>query len=402
MTQRHIPLPYQRAPGNPFDPVPELLRLRSHDALTQLTAPGGDPVWLITRYADARRVMADRRFSTARTPPTVTRPQATGEAAIASPTRQPGGLAGTDPPEHTRLRRMISSAFSPRRIARLRSILTESVHRRLDVIEQSDKPVDLVSAFAQPVASTAICELLGVPVDDREFFKTLAYRAFDRTLSRAESARVFTAMWDYNSALARRQRERPDDTVLGALARDHGRELTEAELTGLINGLLIAGQDTSSSMIGLGILLLLDNPAELATVRDKPESVEGAVEEMLRYLCVVRTGLVRTAIEDVQIGGQLIKAGEYIMMSLSVANRDPDVYPDPDRFDITRKIDNHLAFGHGTHFCLGATLARHELTTAIPAILRRFPTLRLAIPFDQIQCRPFSSINGLETLPVVW
>jgi cytochrome P450 len=402
MTDQQIPLPYRYVPGRPFDPVPELLELRSAGALSRVAAPSGDLVWLVTRYADARQVLADRRFSTALTPPTVTRPRATGEAAIASPTRQPGGLAGTDPPEHTRLRRMVAGEFSPRRTARLVSVLTESVRQRLDVIERSDQPVDLVSSFAQPVASAAICELLGVPVADREFFQTLACRAFDRTLGRAESARVFTAMWDYNGALARRQRANPDDTVLGALARDHGAELSEAELTGLINGLLIAGQDTSACMIGLAILLLLDNPTELAAVRDRPETVGAAVEEMLRYLCVVRTGLVRTATEDVLLGDQLIKTGDYVMMSLSVANRDSEVYPDPDRFDISRKTDGHLAFGHGTHFCLGAALARHELIIAIPALLRRFPALRLAVPFGQVRCRSFSSIHGLEALPVRW
>ncbi|WP_018349763.1 cytochrome P450 [Longispora albida] len=397
-----LPLAYRHAASCPFDPAQELLGLRALTAPTRQLAPNGEPVWLVVRHAEVRQVLSDRRFSTALTPPTVTRPHSTGRAAIASPTRQPGSLPGNDPPEHTRLRRMIGPAFSARRMAQLRTRVSRIVDGCLDTMERSGPPADLVVSYAQPVATLALCALIGVPAEDLDDFQHLAYRAFDRTLSGEELASAFTTMWDYTARLAASQREDPDDTVLGTLVRDHGGELTDRELIGLVNGLLIAGQDTSASTIALGTLLLLRHPPALAAVRDDPATVDNAVEEMLRYLSVVQTGLVRTATEDVLLGGQLIKAGEHVMMSMSTANRDESLYQDPDRFDITRDTEHHLGFGHGIHFCLGAALARHELRVAIPALLRRFPALRLATPFHEVEFRGFSSIYGLRSLPVTW
>jgi cytochrome P450 len=184
--------------------------------------------------------------------------------------------------------------------------------------------------------------------------------------------------------------------------REHGAELTDTELTGISNLLLIAGHDTTANMLSLGTLLLLRHPEDLAAVRDEPQRVDAAVEELLRYLSAAQTGLVRTATEDVMVGDQLVRAGEHVMLSLSTANRDASVYPDPDRFDITRDADHHLAFGYGIHFCLGAALARQEMRTAFPALLNRFPGLRLAIPFDQVRFRSFATVYGLHSLPVAW
>ncbi|MHC9296518.1 cytochrome P450 [Mycobacterium sp. LTG2003] len=386
----------------PLDPDPELLQLLSEDGITRHRAPNGDPVWVVAKPADVRQVFSDRRFSTARTPPTVTRPRATGRASIANPTRRPGGLAGMDPPGHTRLRRMVSAAFSPRRLELMKASVADVVARQLDELDRAGPPADLVSAFAQPVASRTLCELLGLAEEDQTLFETLANQAFDRTLSQDEMTRIFTAMWERNTELVHRQRKSPDDSVVGGLVSRHGDELTDEELTGLINALLIAGHDTTASMLGLGALLLLRHPRELATIRDDPRSVPGAVEEMLRYLSVVQTGLVRTATEDLTLGGQPIKAGDYVMASLVVANRHESVCGSADRFDISRIPQNHLAFGHGTHFCLGATLARIELCSAFPALFRRFPDMRLAVPLEDLRFRTFATVYGVHGLPVEW
>ncbi|MFJ6841780.1 cytochrome P450 [Streptomyces griseoluteus] len=403
MTQsRPVPLAYRRRRDCPVDPVPELLHLHSGERISRQVAPNGDAVWLIHRHADVRKVLGDRRFSTALTPRTVTRPYATEEAAIASPTRQPGSLPGMDPPEHTRLRRMVAPAFTVRRMEALRPRIRERVRECLDTIERTGPPTDLVKSFAQPVAALTICELLGVPEEDRGAFREQIATAFDRTLPRARLAGAFSAMWDYHSSLVAAKREKPDDSVLGTLVREHGEELTDAELTGLSNGFLLAGEHTSASMIGLGVFLLLHRPHDQSVMRDDPDAVPAMVEEMLRYLSVAQTGLVRTATEDAEIGGQQIKAGEYVMMSLVAANRDPAVYDDPHHFNIARDAENHLAFGHGPHFCIGAALARCELQVAFPELFRRFRTLRLAVPHESVGFPSFSTIYGPESLPVTW
>jgi cytochrome P450 len=400
-TNRQIPLAYRREQPHPFDPVPELLALRGTGTLTRQAAPNGELVWLVTRHADARLVLSDKRFSTALTPSTLVRPQATGRASVASPARQPGSFLGYDPPEHTRLRRMVASAFSARRMKLLGDRIEHIVADCLDAMARRGPPADLVTAFAEPVPSLVICELLGVPRHDREDFQRRAHRAFDQTLDQQELIDTFAPIWEYIASLVARQRENPDDTVLGALVREHGTELTDTELTGISNLLLIAGHDTTANMLGLGTLLLLRHPEHVAAVRD-PQRVDAAVEEMLRYLSVAHTGLVRTATEDVMIGDQLIRTGEHVMLSLSTANRDASLYLDPDRFDTTRDADQHLAFGYGTHFCLGAALARQEMRTAFPALLNRFPGLRLAIGFEEVPFRSFATVYGLRSLPVMW
>ncbi|MGW3122822.1 cytochrome P450 [Streptomyces sp. NPDC001107] len=397
-----VPLAYRREHPRPFDPVQELLRLREEESLTRQLAPNGEPVWLVTRHADARQVLSDRRFSTALTPRTLIRPKATGPAAIASPARQPGSFLGYDPPEHTRLRRMVTSAFSARRMNLLGERVAEIVRQRVDAIEAAGPPTDLVTSFALPIPSLVICEMIGVPQDERADFQRRAHHAFDQTLDQDELVNTFAPMWEYIASLVARQRENPDDTILGGLIREHGAELTDTELTGITNLLLLAGHDTTANMLSLGTLLLLTNPDTLHAVRDEPDAVNPAVEEMLRYLSVAQTGLVRTATQDIELGGQLIKAGDHVMLSLSTANRDPGLYADPDRFDITRDADHHLAFGHGIHFCLGAPLARTEMRRAFPALLRRLPGLRLAVPFEEIPFRRFATVYGLVSLPVEW
>ena len=221
-------------------------------------------MWVVVRPADVRQVLSDPRFSTARTPRTVTRPRATGQASIASRTRQPGAIPGLDPPDHTKFRRMVNAAFSPRRMALMKARVAEIVEQRLDAIERMASPVDLVSSFAQPVASQTVCELVGLGEQDQRLFEELANQAFDRTLSQDKMAGIFTTMRERLAALVDQQRKSRIHTLLGALVRDHSDDLTDAELIGLMNAVLIAGHDTTASMLGLSVLLLLRHPQDLA------------------------------------------------------------------------------------------------------------------------------------------
>lgn len=402
MADHPVLLPYRREMPRPFDPAEELSRVRAEEPVSRQEAPNGDLVWLVTRYPDVCQVLSDRSYSNARTPQTLLRPRATGVAAVGAPARQPGSFLGYDPPDHTRLRKMVSTVFTARRATILRPRIEEIVGELLDLMEQAGPPADLHHAFSLQLPSRLICDLLGVPYEDRGRFQHFVERAFDLTLDQAELASVFGGIWSYLEELVAHKRERPDDAVIGTLIREHGDDLSDAELTGISNLLLIAGHDTTANMITLGTLLLLQHPDQLATVRDCPAAVEAAVEELLRYLTVVQTGLVRTATQDTMVGGQAVRAGEYVMLSLASADRDEGYFADPDRFDITKAPQKHLAFGHGIHHCLGASLARTELTIAFPALFRRFPGLRLAVPLGEIPFRGFASVYGAGSAQVTW
>jgi cytochrome P450 len=297
---------------------------------------------------------------------------------------------------------MVAAVFTARRTAMLRPRIEEIVGQLLDRLEQDGPPADLHHAFSLQLPSRLICDLLGVPYADRARFQHFVEQAFDLTLSQAELASVFGGIWSYLGDLVARQRERPDDGVIGTLVREHGDDLSDVELTGIANLLLIAGHDSTANMITLGTLLLLQHPEQLAAVRDGSAAAERAVEEMLRYLSVVQTGLVRTATRETIVGGQPVRAGEYVMLSLASANRDGGHFADPDRFDVTKAPQPHVAFGQGIHHCLGASLARAELAIAFTALFRRLPGLRLAVPLEELTFRGFASVYGVASARVTW
>ncbi|WP_249227930.1 cytochrome P450 [Kutzneria sp. CA-103260] len=309
---------------------------------------------------------------------------------------------GMDPPEHTRLRRIVTGEFTVKRMNRLRPRIEQIVSQHLDAMELAGRPVDLVQDFAMPIPSLVMCELLGVPYGDRADFQRRSRAAVDMAVDPEQGLVMFLEMQEYMASLVAGQRADAGDDLLGMLVREHGDELSDAELVGIGNMLLTAGHETTANMLAIGVLLLLRHPRQAAVIRDTPEVVDQAVEEMLRYLSIVPSGLVRTATEEVPVGGTLIEAGDYVLVSLPAANRDGTRYPDADQFDITHNADQHVAFGHGIHHCIGAPLARMELRTAFPALLRRFPTLRLAVPFDCVRFRPSGSVHSVEALPVTW
>ena len=389
-----------------FDPIDELARRRAAAPVSRVTAAMGSvrfPAWLITRYDDVRAVLSDAtRFSNANAAVRVHVAAAMGEETAARVELGGPSLLSYDPPYHTWLRRLVAPTFTVKRMFGLRRRVEAIVAEHLDAMAGRGGPVDLVEAFALPVPSLVICELLGVPYDDRADFQRRGEAQLDLELDLDERRAVEEESRAYMATLVRRNRAHPGDNLLGTLARDHGDELPDEELVALGILLLVAGHETTANMLGLGTLLLLRHPDQLALLRDDPGIVDRAVEELMRYLSIVHTGIIRTALKDVTIGGTAIKAGDAVICSLPSANRDEAITDDPDVLDLTRRPTSHVAFGHGIHHCLGAPLARLEMRIAFPALLRRFPGLRLAVPFEKIEFRSLSVVYGIQSLPVTW
>lgn len=392
MTQaQQLPIHMQR---NGFDPAPELGGLREREGIAGIRTAFGLSAWLVTRYTDVREVLADAtRFASG------IRPAGFPPAPAGS---SDGSLLSSDPPEHTRLRKLLSSEFTVRRVRLLEPRVTEIVEEHLDAMAQAGPPADIVAAFALPVPSLVICELLGVPYGDRAEFQARAGRQLDISLPLEERMSAGAESRAYMAELVERARVTPGEDLLGMLVREHGDDLTSSELTGIAGLLLIAGHETTANTIGLGTLALLRNPEQLALMRDRPELTETAVDEVLRYLSVVHSGMPRVATVDTEIAGQPIAAGDLVVVSLPAANRDPALGTGMEELDLARTITRHVAFGHGVHHCLGAPLARTELRIALPALLRRFPGMALHDPDAEIDFRSYNIVYGVRTLPVTW
>ena len=385
-----------------FSPTAELREVRETDGVRTVTNSFGMQVYLVTRHEDIKDVLADHeRFSNARPPGFVVPgapPISEGEQASA----RAGNLLSLDPPEHQRLRRMLTPEFTIRRMKRLEPRIVEIVDAQLDAMENAGPPTDLVENFALPIPSLVICELLGVPYDDREDFQRRSARQLDLSIPIPERLELQRQGRAYMASLVQRSRQQPGADILGMLVREHGDELTDGELIGVAGLLLLAGHETTSNMLGLGTLALLRHPEQLAAVRDNPDAVGPAVEELLRWLSIVQSAIPRITTTDVQIAGTPISAGQLVFVSLPAGNRDPDFIDSPEVLDIRRGAPGHLAFGHGVRRCLGAPLARMEMRIAFPALLRRFPNLALAENFEDVQFRSFHFIYGLKSLEVRW
>jgi cytochrome P450 len=384
-----------------FDPIPELSRIRESAGVRMTKNAFGMDVYLVTRHDDVKAVLADHaRFSNTRPPGFVGAgaPLSDAEQARA----QAGNLLANDPPEHQRLRRMLTPEFTLRRINRLQPRIVAIVDEHLDAMDQAGPPTDLVAGFALPIPSLVICELLGVPYADRQDFQRRSARQLDLSLPIPERLELARQGREYMHSLVRRARRTPGDDILGMLVREHGDELSDDELVGIAGLLLLAGHETTSNMLGLGVLALLRHPEQLAAVRDDPDAVAPAVEELLRWLSIVHSGIPRITTTDVEVAGVPIPKGQLVFVSLPSANRDPGFVEAPETLDIGRGAPGHLAFGHGVHHCLGAPLARMEMRIAFPALLRRFPTLTLAEPFEDVEFRSFHFIYGLRSLLVGW
>ena len=389
-------LPTERRPGCPFDPPPELIEAREHGAISRYTFPGGEPGWLVTGYELVRSILADPRFSSRKElmlNPTI---DVTG---MELPPAAPGEFLLTDEPLHSRYRKPLARRFTARRMRMLTERVEQVTAERLDAMEEAGPPVDLVSAFAKPIPAVMICELLGVPYEERDSFQDDIESFMDGETSDEDLMAAYAAVQEYLADLVVAKRANPTDDVLSEITDS---DLTDEELKGMALILLAAGFDTTANMLSLGTYALLRHPDQLAALRADPGLAAGAVEELLRYLSVAKT-FMRTALEDVELGGQTIRAGSVLILSLNTANRDPERYPDPHTLDIRRQAGGHLAFGHGIHLCLGQQLARVEMGVAFPALFERFPTLRLAVPEEEVRLRPESAdIYGVKSLPVAW
>ncbi|MGX9789364.1 cytochrome P450 [Mycobacterium sp. MMS18-G62] len=385
-----------------FDPTAELRDIRETTGVQTVVNAFGMRVYLVTRHDDIKAVLSDhQRFSNSR-PPGFVVPGAPPVSAQEQESARAGNLLGLDPPEHSRLRRMLTPEFTIRRMKRLEPRIVEIVDAQLDAMEKAGPPVDLVENFALPIPSLVICELLGVPYEDRDDFQSRSARQLDLSIPIPERLELVRRGREYMGTLVARARRQPGDDILGMLVREHGDELTDDELIGVASLLLLAGHETTSNMLGLGTLALLRHPDQLAAVRDDPDAVGPAVEELLRWLSIVHSAIPRITTTDVEIAGVPISAGELVFVSLPSGNRDPDFIDSPEVLDIRRGALGHLAFGHGVHHCLGAPLARMEMRIAFPALLHRFPTLSLAEDFADVQFRSFHFIYGLKSLEVGW
>ncbi|KRE27675.1 cytochrome [Mycobacterium sp. Soil538] len=385
-----------------LDPTPALRQIRDSVGVQSVTNAFGMRVFLVTRYEDVKTVLSDHaRFSNGR-PPGFVVPGAPPIDEQEAARNRAGNLLGLDPPEHQRLRRMLTPEFTIRRIKRLQPRIVEIVDAQLDALAAAGSPADLVEHFALPIPSLVICELLGVPYADRDDFQRRSGRQLDLSIPIPERLELQQEGRAYMASLVTRARAEPGEDILGMLLRDHGDELTDDELIGIAGLLLLAGHETTSNMLALGTLALLRHPEQLAAIRDDPTAVAPAVEELLRYLSIVQTSIPRITTTDVEIAGVEIPAGRLVFASLPAGNRDPEFIDAPETLDIGRGAPGHLAFGHGVHHCLGAPLARMEMQIAFPALLRRFPDLSLAEDFDDLAFRSFHFIYGLKSLEVLW
>ncbi len=371
--------------------------------MARLAFPDGSHGLLLSRYDDVRSVLADPRVSSARSfgsnPVRLPPPEVRDLMRI-----RPGQFIGMDPPEHTRYRRLLTGQFTVRRMNALAPRIEQIVAEHLDAMREMSRPVDLVQAFALPVPSMVICELLGVPYSDRALFQRRTRALLSMTTDGPTIVRVRDEMDDYMLNLVRAKRQRPEDDLLSGLVgrQDEHGGLTDEELVNIGNLLLVAGHETTANMLALGTFALLAHPAQLAALRTDLSLVDQAVEELLRYLSIVQFGLVRTATEDLDVHGRPVSAGTPIVAALASANRDPRQFPDADVLDVTRRYSPHLAFGHGVHQCLGQQLARVEMKVGFRALLERFPSLRLAVPPAEVHMRDEMFVYGVHDLPVTW
>lgn len=398
------------APQLPFDrpnvlEIAPLYRvLRRKAPLSRVTTPAGDPAWLVTAFAEAREIVTDPRFG--RSHPVPEQAAKVSHAAILS---GPQGDYGNEGRDHSRLRRLLVPAFSANRMRRLGDRIQELSDRCLDDMQAArerapGQPVNLHELLSFPLPLLVICELLGVPYADRAHFRQLSDR-IGRLDGGEDAQRAMTDFTAYMGRLAAAKRRNPGPDVVSDLTKAQAEDptLDDDALNGLAAVLLFAGHETTANRIDLGVLLLLaEQDRRDEFVADPGQAVQPTVEEILRTASPGGMGLLRYAHEDVEIGGVKITRGEAVIVAVDAANHDDAVFTDPDEFDPRRKPNTHLAFGHGAHFCIGASLARTELRTVLPALFRRFPGLRLAVDVDGLEVRPNRLTGGLDNVPVLW
>lgn len=389
-------LPYPFAPhGLELHPVYAELRERPP---ARIRMPYGDGAWLVTRYEDVRAVLADPRFSLAAA-------MGRDQPRMRPVARTGAGLFSTEPPEHTRLRSLVAREFGARRVERLRTRAVELADELLDGMIAAGRRADLVEDFAIPMPTTIICEVLGLPAKDHRMLWHWAETVLSAITPGEVLAAEGLAFMDYMAGVLELRGREPGDDLLTTLARACREQglISEEELLSIACDLLIAGFVSTTNQIGNFFHQLLFNPEELVRLRERPELIPKAVEELMRYVPLL-TGfsLPRYATADVGLGGVTVRAGEAVMIATAAANRDPEVFREPERLVLDRPVNPHIGFGHGVHYCVGAHLARLELQVAIERVLARLPGLRPAVPEHELRWKEDAMVNGLQALPVTW
>jgi cytochrome P450 len=394
--------PMERDARCPFAPPPQMLTMNEAKPLSRVRIWNGSTPWLITGHEVARALFADSRVSVD--------DRRDGfphwnEHMLATVNKRPRSVFTSDAEEHTRFRRMLSKPFTFKRVEGLRPAIQEVTDECIDTILAGPQPADMVAKLALPVPTRVISEMLGVPYEDHEFFQHHANVGLARYATAEAGQKGAMSLHGYLIDLVKKKMEVPSEDAVSDLAeRVNAGEISVKEAAQLGTGLLIAGHETTANMIGIGILALLENPEQAALLRDSddPKFIANAVEELMRYLSIIQTGQRRVAIEDIEIGGETIRAGEGIIIDLAPANWDADAYPEPDKLDLGRDTGQQLGFGYGRHQCVGQQLARAEMQIVFPTLLKRIPTMKLAIPFEEVPFKHDRLAYGVYELPVTW
>jgi cytochrome P450 len=394
------PFPTERSKECPFDPAAGYAEFREKEPIARVSCPAGIDAWLVTGYDDVRTVLNSPGLSSAVPVMGHADPKVDFTAPI-----NPGSVIHADGDAHARLRRLLTSEFTVKRIQALRPYIQGLIDDHIDAMLASTEPVDLVRDFALPIPSLVICELLGVPYEQRDHFQQQSGVLTSVDVDPEVALRANAEIQGFVTQLVIDKMRNPADDLISRLikrAQDSGRPLEVEELVVLGLSLLVAGHETTANMIALSTLALLRNPDQLEELRANPDLVPSAVDELLRYLSVVQFGLFRAITEDIPLGEETLRAGDWLVTSLAAGNRDTSVFPDADRLDVHRKASAHLAFGYGAHQCLGQQLARVELQQVFSTLVTRIPTLRLAIPFEDLRFKDNSLVYGVRSLPVTW
>ncbi|OXM55521.1 cytochrome P450 [Amycolatopsis thailandensis] len=387
----------------PFSPPPEYETLRTESPISRVGLPSGQTAWALTRLEDIREMLSSPHFSSDRQNPDfplmIKRPVRREEKPFRA------SLISMDPPEHSQARRDVVGEFTVKRMKALQPRIQQIVDEHIDALLAGPQPADLVQALSLPVPSLVICELLGVPYSDHEFFQGCSSKLLNREVPPEDRQVAFEQLENYlDELVSKKEANATEDDLLGRqiLKQRETGEAEHDELVGLAFLLLIAGHETTANMISLGTVTLLRNPDQLEKIKADPGKTLAAIEELLRVFTIAETATSRFATADVEIGGTLIRAGEGVVGLSNAGNHDPNGFENPDDFDIERGARHHVAFGFGVHQCLGQNLARMELQIVFDTLFRRMPGIKVAVPVDELPFKHDSTIYGLHALPVTW
>lgn len=390
-----------RAPRCPLDPAPGLIELQDQAAVVRVRLWDGSTPWLVTRHAEQCALLTDSRVSA----DWMQSGYPFDSQFLQDHHGEAQFLTAMEGPEHLRLRRMIARPFAPRKVEQLLPEIEQTVNDHIEALLAGPNPTDMVAEFALPIPIMVICQMLGVPFEDRSFFRNAIMTLTGPGVPDDEVSRAERELYRYLSGLIDHKLTDPDDALLSRLAVDRlaTGQLSQHELVMLVLFLLVSGHETTASMIALGTLALLQNPGQITVLNEADRAgTAAAVDELLRYITTVQPGRRRVAVEDIEIAGQLIRAGEGLILPEEVGNRDENVFPDAGALDLRRDASQHLAFGHGLHKCPGHPLARLELQVVFGSLFRRIPTLALAVPLDDLPFMDDGLGYGLKSMPVTW